>query len=315
LISFILVGVIFTPICNSTIIKVNEKQISKTLINPKKPEIGQGTEFWALLVAVGVYYNHPDQDRPEMLDSVDFLYDTLLDSPNYWQADHIHVLKADQATTYNLIKELIWLIRHEDKDDYSLVYITTHGFPLTRNGRPWDIFPWDEADGDDEALVMHYGFERFDHVTDDMLKFFFRFLQSKGLCVIIDSCFAGGFKDPLKINNLIKFNKQKIGNTNSIVNNFDSSEYTQDMAGELAAKGRVVLMSSTEEQKSYSSIFSELIIIGFMGEADLEGNKDGINSAEEAFDFAYPWIVYFTYGYQQPTIVDRYDGDFPITHI
>ena len=300
--------------CNSTLIIVNEKQVLKSLINPKNPEIGQDTEFWALLVAVGVYYNHPDQDRPEMLDSVDYLYDTLLDSPNYWQADHIHVLKASQATTSNLIKELIWLIRNEDKEDYSLVYITTHGFPLTRNGNPWDIWPWDEADGDDEALVMHYGFERFDHITDDILNFFFRFLQSKGLCVIIDSCYAGGFKDPLKINNLIKFNKQKIGNIKSIANNFDSTEFTQGMAEELAAKGRVVLMSCGEEQKSYSSIFSDLLTFGFKGEADLEGNKDGINSAEEAFDFAYPLTVYFTYGYQQPTIVDQYEGEFPVTY-
>jgi len=50
--------------CNSTLIIVNEKQVLKSLINPKNPEIGQDTEFWALLVAVGVYYNHPDQDRP-----------------------------------------------------------------------------------------------------------------------------------------------------------------------------------------------------------------------------------------------------------
>jgi hypothetical protein len=86
------------------------------------------------------------------------------------------------------------------------------------------------------------------------------------------------------------------------------------MAEELAAKGRVVLMSSGEEQKSYSSIFSDLLTFGFMGEADFEGNKDGINSAEEAFDFAYPLTVYFTYGYQQPTIIDQYEGEFPVTY-
>lgn len=247
-----------------------------------------------------------------MLEAVDNLYSTLIDSSN-WQADHIYVLKGSQATTFNVIKALIWLIRNEDKDDYSFVYITTHGGPLKRNGLPWDIPPKDESDGDDEVLTMYYGFERFDHITDDMLNFFFKFFQSKGLCVIIDSCFSGGFDDPLKSFNTLKDDKQKIDNKNSNVKNFESEKFTQGIVGELAVQGRVVLMSCEEEEYSYNSYFSDYITSGFNGWADLTGNLDGINSAEEAFNFAYPWVVLFTLGEQHPTIVDQYPGDFPVT--
>ncbi len=309
----IIIGLIFTPICNSTLIKINKNQISEKINNIKNQEVNQGTEYWALLVAVGVYYKNPDMNRPSMLEAVDNLHSSLLDSPN-WQADNIHVLKGSQATLINLIRELIWLIRNEDKDDYSLVYITTHGGPLKRNGMPWDVPPKDETDGDDEVLTMYFGFERFDHITDDMLNFFFRFFQSEGLCVIIDSCFSGGFNDPLKSYNPLKFGGQKIINKNSISKNSGSTKYTQGMVEELAAKGRIVLMSCEEEEYSYGSYFSDCITSGFNGWTDFTGNQDGINSAEEAFNFAYPLVVILTTGDQHPTISDEYQGDFPVTY-
>ncbi len=56
------------------------------------------SQYWGLLFAVGVYENAPDQDRPEMLQACDDLYNTLLGSPQYWQASNIHVQKGSQAT-------------------------------------------------------------------------------------------------------------------------------------------------------------------------------------------------------------------------
>ena len=292
------------PVCNS--VSINNDKVKVFSENEKTEYQGDSTdtEYWALLVAVGVYYKNPDQDRPSMLTAVDMLHSSLLASPN-WQADHIHVLKGSQATTFNLIRELIWLIRKEGRGDMTLLYITTHGTPLkTEEGFPIDLFPKDETDGADEALVMYYGFERwYDHFTDDMLKFFLRFLQSDGLCMIIDSCFSGGFNDPIATDD------------SSLIKDSKIDAFKRGFLDEIAADGRVVLMSCQEEEYSYGSIFSELLIEGFNGWADLFANNDGINSAEEAYDFAYPWVVLFTYGNQHPTIVDMYyDGDFPVTY-
>ena len=65
-----------------------------------------------------------------MIDAANNLYSTLLDSPNYWQADHIHMLTSSQATGKNLISELIWLAKNSKSTDYVLVYLTTHGGQL-----------------------------------------------------------------------------------------------------------------------------------------------------------------------------------------
>ena len=302
-ITTILIGLMILPVCNSISLNNNKIQILKENEITEYKGTGKNTEFWALLVAGGVYYKHPDKDRPSMGEAVDELYNTLVSSPN-WQADHIQVLKGSETTTFNLIKKLIWLIRNEGKGDMSLIYITTHGTPLRNlDGLPMDLPPKDENDGDDEALIMYKGYEKlYDHFTDDMLRFFLRFLNSNGLCLIIDSCFSGGFNDPIGIGE------------SSVMRQSRSEAFTQGFIDDISANGRIILMSSHEEEYSYGSIFTELLIEGFKGWADLLGNNDGINSAEESFDFAYPWVVFFSEGKQHPTYVDDYPGDFPITY-
>lgn len=258
-----------------------------------------GTERWALLFAVGVYYNHPEQDRHSMLDAVDDLYDVLVDS-DYWQPDHIHKVKGSQGTGQRLIQELIWLIQNEDEDDMTLVYITTHGSPLKDEyGQPWDLPPRDEEDGVDEILIMYHGFENwYAFIWDDLLNFFLSLLQSKGVCLIVDSCYSGGFNDfPMPYTTRLC--------------EYDNKLFVHGLAEDLATQRRVVLMSSEEDTVSYGSHFSNYLIKGFWGAADSWGNGDGINSAEESFYYAQYWVD--SIGRQHPTMLDLYPGEFPVT--
>jgi hypothetical protein len=302
IIAIICIALLVSPICNAGL---NTKETTKrdNKIDVQKLSDSQeaaGTEYWALLFAVGVYKNNPDQDRPSMLEAVDNLYDVLLDSPQ-WQADHIHKVTASEATGIRLIKELIWLIQSEDSDDMSLIYLTTHGGPLKDfNGYPVDLPPKDENDGADEILVMYEGFDKwYSFIWDDLLNFFLSLLQSQGVCLIVDSCFSGGFNDYPMFEGAIQ-------------EEYTAESFTQGFIEELATQGRVVLMSSREDEVSYGSDFSDLLINGFTGWADFFGNGDGINSAEEAFVFAEFWLNLA--GQQHPTILDLYSGEFPVTY-
>lgn len=297
IISIICVALVVSPICNAGL---NKKGITNRVGLPRisNNQEALGTEYWALLFAVGVYKNNPDQDRPSMLEAVDNLYDVLVDSPQ-WQPDHIHVVKGSQATGKNLIRELIWLIQSEDSDDMSLIYLTTHGSPLrNKNGYPVDLPPKDESDGADEILVMYEGFDKwYAIIWDDLLNFFLSLLQSKGVCLIVDSCYSGGFNDnPFK---------------GAISENYTAESFTQGFVEDVAAQSRVVLMSCRENEVSYGSYFSELLIDGFLGWGDAFGNGDGINSAEESFEYAQFWLDLL--GEQHPTMMDLYSGEFPVT--
>lgn len=252
------------------------------------------TEYWALLVAVGVYADDPQQDRPDMLLEVDDIYALLLQS-EWWQEDHIKVIKGEEATVTNIISGLRWLDRMEDKNDISLVYLTTHGFPLGI-----DIPPKDEADGTDEALVSYWGFAYEQLVIyDDELNVLLNRLESKGVCLIVDSCYAGGFNDPP--NWLFTTTMPSSPRQNELAVQNWVKGFGEDVRGQ----NRVVLMASCEDEVSFSGGFGPYLIDGLRGYADT--NQDNIITAEEAFVYAEPRSPR-----QQPTIYDGYEGELPI---
>jgi hypothetical protein len=275
IISIICIILLISPACTAGLSSLALKKKNT------QPQQTSQSQYWALLFAVGTYEGHPDKDRPSMLEACDALYDVLLDSPQYWQASNIHVQKGGQCYLQNLIKELLWLRKNSKSEDYVLIYLTTHGYYLTtKTGSPWDLPPKDEGDATDEFLYMYNGFSTwYGIIWDDLLNFFVSIIKCKGLCLIVDSCYSGGFNDlPLPIM------KQQ----------------------------RFTAMSCQENEISFGSDFSDLLIIGFAGWADLAGNGDGINSAEEAFALAEFWLE--LYGAQHPTSTDSFAGEFPVTY-
>jgi len=251
------------------------------------------TEYWALLIAVGIYAGHPDEDRPSMLDDVKNLHDKLLVS-EHWKEDHIKSITAENCTVLNIIKGLRWLDRMDDKDDFSLVYITTHGYPLG-----FDIPPRDEEDKQDEALVSYKGFKHpWAIIWDDLLNLLLSLLNSKGVCVIVDSCYSGGFNDPPYFQTRMKNNKM------------NANEWMHEFAEDISESGRVVLMSCSEDEVSYASVFSRCLDKALTGYADI--NKDDMVSAEEAFEYI---VENLNEPDMHPTIYDGYPGELQLTEV
>ena len=273
---------------NSVSSTVDAKPIIKNIANTN---IGnEGTEYWALLVAVGVYADNPQQNRPLMLEEVDDFYDLLIES-DVWSEDHIKLIKGEDGTVGNIISGFKWLDQMEDEDDISLVYLTTHGGPLG-----FDIPPFDEEDGTDEVLASYWGFA-YDSlfIYDDQINYRLNRLESKGVCMIVDSCYAGGFNDGP---NWIK-NKQSSMTTKDWIIGFGE---------ELSGQNRVILMASREDELSYSGGFAPYLTDGFRGYADI--NSDDIVTAEEAFYYAQPRT-----SHQHPTIFDNYPDELPIIYL
>lgn len=259
--------------------------------------VNEGTEYWALLVAVGVYADFPEQNRPLMLEEVDDLYEVLLQS-DVWSEDHIKVIKAEDATVSNIISGLKWLDDMEDEDDFSLVFITTHGAPLG-----FDIPPFDEEDKTDEILASYWQFAYGSQfLYDDQLNYRLNRLESQGVCFIVDSCYAGGFNDPP--NWLPKF----INPFSRKDIKMSSKEWMEGFAEDVRGQNRVILMASREDELSYSGGFAPYLIDGLRGFAD--DNDDGIISAEEAFFYSEPRT-----SRQNPTIYDGYDGELPLIYL
>jgi hypothetical protein len=297
--SMIIAVCLLMPTVGAGLIAKNITAVPKSQ-GPSKPS--SAGQYWGVIFAVGYYYNAPeDFNRPDMIDSANNLYASLTGSGN-WQADHIQMLQSSQATGKNLLRSLWWLAKNAKPEDYVVVYITTHGGQMKRNGMPLDLPPKDEADGMDEFLMMYNGYDNQNAIVwDDLLNFFLGLIRCQGLCLIVDSCYSGGYNDA----------PMQAGETQASVQAF-----TDDFAQSMAAQNRVVLMSSSENEVSWGSYFSAFLIDGFNGAADLYGNGDGINSAEEAFAYSAPLTEFFVWlqgESQTPTMVDGFPGEFPVT--
>ena len=267
--------------------------------NSNSTFISQETEYWALIVGVGVYADDPQQNRPLMLVEVDDFYNVLLES-DVWSEDHIKLIKGEDATVSNIISGFRWLDRMEDENDISVVYLTTHGGQIG-----YDIPPFDEEDKTDEILSSYWSFAYPTlGIWDDELNFLLNRLESSGVCLIVDSCYAGGFNDPPNWNknsrNIFSFLKKD--------NTVTSKDWMKDFAEEVRGQKRVVLMASCEDELSYSGGFAPYVIDGLRGYAD--SNLDGVVTAEEIFYYSEPRAYR-----QQPTIYDGYPGELPLFYL
>ena len=239
LIISLFIGTSVLPISSAEIVDNKKNDIALNVKSRNKDTLStDGTEYWALLVAVGEYLNHPEQDRPSMLVEVEDVYNSLLASVN-WESSHIRKITGENANLENIISGFQWLAKMDDSNDISLVYITTHGGVV-----PTDFPPRDEADGKDEFLVPYEGFDdTTKFIWDDELVFFLNLLESKGICVIIDSCFSGGFNDQ----SLRKEISNQIGQTftkvKNLVDRYTSALWVKDFSKDVSGNNRVVLMS------------------------------------------------------------------------
>jgi len=287
---------VFILLIGTCLIPIN---MVESTSNSKSTAFSQETEYWALIVGVGVYADDPQQNRPLMLVEVDDFYNVLLES-DVWSEDHIKVIKAEDATVSNIISGFRWLDKMEDEDDISVVYLTTHGGQLG-----FDIPPFDEEDKSDEILSSYWSFAYPTlGIWDDELNILLNRLESAGVCLIVDSCYAGGFNDPPNWNRTSRSTFSFLKKQNSM----SSKEWIKGFAEEVSGQKRVVLMASCEDELSYSGGFAPYIIDGLRGFAD--SNSDGVVTAEEVFYYSEPRAFR-----QQPTIYDGYPGELPLFYL
>jgi len=265
-------------------------------------------DYWALLIGVDYTWYFNSVFGAGFENNVNWMYKTLLVSNN-WKEDHIRVLTGKNATFLNIVKSLRWLDEMEDDDDVCLIYYAGHGGYLnfvnkiTDREIPIDLPPFDESDGCDEFITTYWTAKNhLAIITDDLLKYYLNRLDSEGLAIIFDSCYSGGMSDYKNCFFGSKYEKNNL------------KDWKNDFSKDISKKGRVILMSSRENESSYgvgSLLFGTFISQAFQGFADFDNNKD--ISAEEAFYYASDLYKKLVDDKCIPTIYDSYDQELVIT--
>lgn len=150
----------------------------------------------ALVIGIGDYPEstgwakiNGDKDIPVVVDML---------RKNGYPADNIHILKNEQATCAQILRELNYLVSASHTGDDVYIHFSGHGQQIT------DVHG-DEDDGLDEAWIAYDAcfayekgkYEGQNHILDDDLNTILRNIRTQigpnaNLTVVVDACHSGG---------------------------------------------------------------------------------------------------------------------------
>ena len=202
----------------------------------------------------------------------------------------------DSQATKNAIKNAISSVAvRSTSSDLFIFYFSGHGGTYDS-----DIAPIDEADGFDEYLVPYdANINISSQIRDDELKSWLSSVPGKKV-VILDSCHSGGFS-------------KSIGITAKTLTGIKEANIIDGFSKDLDISGFFTMTACKENETSiedpdlFNGIFTEYLIEGLYGNADINGN--GI-TAEELFYYAEPLTLNRANYYQIEQHPQVYDGIF-----
>lgn len=235
-------------------------------------------------------------------DDAQDIYNKLLESP-HWQAGNMQLLLDAQATEANIQTALSSMGSRAGANDVCLFFFSGHGYD------PTDVYPYDEADGYDEALCTYY--IDSNEILDDELGDWLGDLPTDHIVVWLDTCFSGGhLKTPPAEGRTVKRRDIAGGNTKKgdgfIADLLDGPlKDVNDLASPYISTACDDDEYSYEDHALDHGVYTYYLLQA-LDNADADG--DAWVSAEETFDYLYSRVVTFE-STQHPQEVDLYAGE------
>ena len=195
--SFVLTTMItILLICSTSLIPNISAMVSKNNINKNNLQYSNSdTKYWAILIGFEKY-----EDNSLMAAAYNpayYIYDALCNS-SAWEKENIFLLNDEKGTKQNILNSLEDMSKKIGPNDVFFFYFVSHGSQIEdKNG--------DEDDGKDEIIAPYdikkeggilnglIGGELVNYITDDMIDEKLDNIHCKGICLIFDSCYCGGF--------------------------------------------------------------------------------------------------------------------------
>jgi len=255
--------------------------------NPIPYKVDIEGEYYALIVGCSKYENHLNNlpkppFKPFEDEKILYIYESLISSKN-WKQDNIVLLLNEEATKSNITDSLLYFSEIITPEDTFLFQWCGHGTLIP--DEDGDESYYNSNDIYDEVICpydTHYINDSYQNVlSDDELDFYFSKIDSKGMCLIFESCYSGG---------LVSIDDEDINNYNN--------EFIRDIKGkkpgltDVNGDNRIIVMSTFPDNSSYGAFFRGFILIYSMANSFkkpvLDKNNDGFISVEEAYKFAKP---------------------------
>lgn len=244
--------------------------------------------LYILAIGVNKYRDHALELRYPVEDARVFA-DTLSQcSRILFQDITVELILDNKVTQKNLGKVFQRLSAIMQPDDVFVLYTAGHGLSVAGN---YYFLPWDLIYKNEQSVVKH-------GISREALQRFLAMIPANKAVILLDTCNAGAFTT---------VSSRGLNEKAAI------SKLTR-------ATGRAIIMASTSTQEAYEGykghgVFTWTLIEALKGQADQQGDRDGIITVNELAEFVMeevPKITMEKWQYEQFPLQDLTGRSFPV---
>lgn len=211
-----------------------------------------------------------------------------------FRKENVLLLKNDQATLKNVKLAVTNFLKKAIDTDFVVIFMACHGVP--EPDRPNNLYLLAHDSELDGLSATAYHME---NVNADMK----RYISAKRLIFFADTCHSAGLRESAIGTR---------GGPNTINIALSALRSTREGWGIVSASRAGEVSMESNLWGGGHGVFTHYLLEGMSGKADAVGNKNGIVTLAEAFDFLEEKVKRATQNAQHPDISGNFDNNLPL---
>ncbi|MBI3009258.1 MAG: caspase family protein, partial [Candidatus Omnitrophica bacterium] len=267
-------------------------QFIRGILPPKQYFEDNNIQRYAVVIGVSDYKDPKIPDLKYADADAQSFYD-FVTSPvgGGFNKENVLLLKNEQATLRNVKMAVTGFLKKAIDTDFVVIFIACHGEP--EPDRPSNIYLLMHDSELDSLSATAYHME---NVNADMK----RYISAKRLVLFADACHSAG---------LTEGSVGTRGFSNTVNLAISSLKTTREGWGIVSASRAGEVSMESKQWGGGHGAFTYFLLEGLKGNADLEGNRNGIITLAEAFDFLGDKVKRATQNAQHPDTAGNFDNN------
>lgn len=270
-------------------------QFIRGILPPKQYFEDNHIQRYAVVIGVSDYKDPKIPDLKYADADAQSFYD-FVTSPvgGGFNKENVLLLKNEQATLRNVKMAVTGFLKKAIDTDFVVIFIACHGEP--EPDRPSNIYLLMHDSELDSLSATAYHME---NVNADMK----RYISAKRLVLFADACHSAG---------LTEGSVGTRGFSNTVNLAISSLKTTREGWGIVSASRAGEVSMESKQWGGGHGAFTYFLLEGLKGNADLEGNRNGIVNLAESFDFLEEKVKRATQNAQHPDTAGNFDNNLPL---
>jgi len=270
-------------------------QFIRGILPPKQYFEDNHIQRYAVVVGISDYKDTRIPDLKYADADAQSFYD-FITSPigGNFNKENVLLLKNEQATLKNVKLAITNFLKKAIDTDFVVIFMACHG--ESEPDRPNNIYLLMHDSELDSLSATAYHME---NVNTDMK----RYISAKRLIFFADACHSAGLTEG-------SVGTRGFSNTVNIA--LSELKSTREGWGIVSASRAGEVSMESSQWGGGHGAFTHYLLEGMKGKADVEGNKNGIVTLAESFDFLDDKVKRATQNAQHPDTAGNFDNNIPL---